>query len=839
MNKLTKLLSVFAIAGAIGAGVAGAAGCHKHTYEKDWTGVEDGHYHVATCHPEAHDKIQDHTPGTDGKCTVCNYDLNAPTPGEKLVVKKEVTGLMIEGVTQETITLSATKKSHTIDKSAIHVYFATGANADQKGTEVPADNLVLELKDSAGAAVSSWENITKDGAYRVNASLKNAEMEAGATVTVNDLKKTVTVTVSNPVVANSLTKTSTGDTTLEQGASDTISSKWTFEVTYTNGDKQAVAAADCTITGIDTMTAGDKTATVTYGTNQTLTVNYTVTGVEGMVTQSYAVNFAKFEVSSSITQRMILSEAGGIYATGKSGGEVQINANSQTYGTKVFSQRFQLRGSPISQGALNGDTIYRTVELKDINKTTTEGATSTTNVTVYARDTSGGRKLQLYKEGENEGKPTLTAVPGEAYVTAELVKNEITVWQFTINDTGTFHIASTSGGIDLYYVQVDKIITGEEGAQNVPLGGEDVVSSLDVVTTGAKTVYKVNDTLDTSAVTANVTLANDVTAEKKTQAVANADLSFDTSKVDMTKLGTYPVTVTYGTGEAAVSKSYNITVETEVDGVKGATANLKTGVNTPLENASAKLPIKKGDIEVAAVWTKDAVEGLTITYTVSYNETEIDETTATEFGKGTYELAVAITITDGTNTTTINTTVELKVEVEGEVSAEVISVEDVAVGTSLRDNAITGTKFNLGATTAGGDTKVAANTTGAGGTATATAEDGSGLTFTKGWLPGGGGRELTVTAKADITVTIYFTICNGDFSTTTESKYVEKTTGGDLEWTITPAGGTAGAKETDDKHEGNKSSHTAYAVTIELNEGDVLTLTASSNRVVLFAVSAV
>ncbi|MDE7076554.1 MAG: hypothetical protein K2O62_04460, partial [Clostridia bacterium] len=85
MNKLTKLLSVFAIAGAIGTGVAGLTGCHKHTYSDEWTPAEDGsgHYHVATCkHTDKHSKIEPHgDAGTDGKCPDCGYQLTTPTPG--------------------------------------------------------------------------------------------------------------------------------------------------------------------------------------------------------------------------------------------------------------------------------------------------------------------------------------------------------------------------------------------------------------------------------------------------------------------------------------------------------------------------------------------------------------------------------------------------------------------------------------------------------------------------------------------------------------------------------------------------------------------------------------
>ncbi|MDE6075237.1 MAG: Ig-like domain-containing protein [Clostridia bacterium] len=106
MNKLTKLLSVFVIAGAIGTGVAGAAGCaHKHTYSDEWTSAgAEGHYHMATCkHTDEHDEIKPHTwaDDKDTTCDDCGYTRTVdpgtptptPTPGEEV----KATGVEITG----------------------------------------------------------------------------------------------------------------------------------------------------------------------------------------------------------------------------------------------------------------------------------------------------------------------------------------------------------------------------------------------------------------------------------------------------------------------------------------------------------------------------------------------------------------------------------------------------------------------------------------------------------------------------------------------------------------------------------------------------------------------
>ncbi len=95
MNKLTKLLSVFVIAGAIGTGVAGVAGCkkttpHKHSYTYT-VDTEDATKHNGTCEcgkdpivKEAHvDNKNNETDaaGQDGKCDLCGAPTSqTPTP---------------------------------------------------------------------------------------------------------------------------------------------------------------------------------------------------------------------------------------------------------------------------------------------------------------------------------------------------------------------------------------------------------------------------------------------------------------------------------------------------------------------------------------------------------------------------------------------------------------------------------------------------------------------------------------------------------------------------------------------------------------------------------------
>lgn len=81
MNKLTKLLSVFLVAGAVGASVAGVSGCKKkkgnsgHTHNYTWVNDNNGE----TCHehcsadgcPEPDKASQNHVWGDDNVCDNC------------------------------------------------------------------------------------------------------------------------------------------------------------------------------------------------------------------------------------------------------------------------------------------------------------------------------------------------------------------------------------------------------------------------------------------------------------------------------------------------------------------------------------------------------------------------------------------------------------------------------------------------------------------------------------------------------------------------------------------------------------------------------------------------
>ena len=74
MKKITKLLSVFLLAGTVGTTAAafGVSCAHKHSYEGEWTRDENVHYHASTCgHGNA--DYGEHVYGDDNVSDVCEY----------------------------------------------------------------------------------------------------------------------------------------------------------------------------------------------------------------------------------------------------------------------------------------------------------------------------------------------------------------------------------------------------------------------------------------------------------------------------------------------------------------------------------------------------------------------------------------------------------------------------------------------------------------------------------------------------------------------------------------------------------------------------------------------
>ena len=154
MNKLTKLLSVFVIAGCIGTGIAGAAGCKKpsnneHTEHKwSYTDNKDG-THDATC-DGCDEKIdnQAHVWGPGDKC-VCGAEKPTQTVDKGIVsvtISAEGDKKSIKGNGVDSVKLSAT-----VEVKADQAKTVTWRIEDANG-EAVTDTEVASLVDGVFTA---------------------------------------------------------------------------------------------------------------------------------------------------------------------------------------------------------------------------------------------------------------------------------------------------------------------------------------------------------------------------------------------------------------------------------------------------------------------------------------------------------------------------------------------------------------------------------------------------------------------------------------------------------------------------------------------------------------
>lgn len=168
MNKLTKLLSVFVIAGALGAGVAGVAACKKnddsgHTHAYSWVkdNAEQCHEHCDNSGCDTPDKApQDHVWGDDAVCDNCGYEM-------------EVAGVVISGETtvrnKEQITLTAAVSPDAVEQGVTWSITEGGSYAT-----IDASTGVLTGTGVGTVTVkaTSTKDATKFGTYTVTVTVE-------------------------------------------------------------------------------------------------------------------------------------------------------------------------------------------------------------------------------------------------------------------------------------------------------------------------------------------------------------------------------------------------------------------------------------------------------------------------------------------------------------------------------------------------------------------------------------------------------------------------------------------------------------------------------------------
>ena len=670
MNKFTKLLSVFVIAGAIGTGIAGVAGCvekkpaDKHDYQ--YTQIKgDAEKHNVSCkNHEGEEKTESHS-WSGNECSKCHYVKSEP--GDSTINASNATGIMVEYTGDLEVTLSESATTATIDLSKVKVYYKKDST---KGTEVAAADCTITV----GKEGTPIEELTglKQGHYEI-------------LVEVGNWEDSVEIDILNPIKTNSLAVKAGATLTQPVGAQDQMSANWTYEVTRANGDKEDYTET-VTVT-VDTMTAGTKTATLTSG-NLTGTVEVIITENENAHFETYAVNLSGKEVgvlageAPADSAVELFKSANGNTKLEARGLKVEANGNSAA---KECDGKYFVNRAPLAGATFTSTDTLQTNQRYFI--LTTEGAAK---LTIYwSRNSSADeRGVSVFNSTVTDGDisaltPGATTIAKDTLTTGD---QSVQKMEVNIPAAGTYWITSANKN-NLYFYYIELTTQFETAGDNVALeDGANVLANVKVshdkvddkayvqqFTVGDMFTVDAGYSVTGTFVTANTAKKSEQTlTEGLTYWLGNTQLTPGETELSaelFEQLGENTVTVKYG--EQTVTGEYTIFVDSAVPGVTGITASVKDTVNPVLASETAKLTLAKTDIELAIVG-ENANAQITAS-TVKYKAKDADDSTAieitesVELGAGDYVILVTATVEDATanKSASFEATVALKVVVEG------------------------------------------------------------------------------------------------------------------------------------------------------------------------------
>lgn len=778
MNKLTKVLSVFIIAGAIGTGVAGVAGCTKkdnHTHAYTYTANSDGKTHNGACDC-GKDPItnQNHVDeNNDKKCDLCLADLGGGEESDKLQIPAAAQALIVEGVGETEVQLSETKKSHSIDKSAVKVYFNVGTlQAPTKGDEVPAANLTVVLKAPNGQEVSEWTGLKVNGTYKLEVRLKNCQLAEGSDLLLTDFNSITSVNVINKVKADSLAVKTGEDVKFSQiqSSTDELTPTWKYEVTRENGDKEDVDASKVTRSGFDTTTAGEnRVATLACtieGISVSGSVKYTIVANDNLVAQSFAMNFsfltADQEASVKAGKEVVMQD-GRFAFKSYTGGD--IADHGKTFDGKYFAKRIKYNGAST---AANTDRYI---------KVHVDGPAT---LTVYAYHNNGTEGTHSNARQVGVFKKYTAATPSvPVSKPQDTIEKKDTKHVFSLPEAGDYYICCVGGGLTFTYLQVDQLVPEGEGVEEIVLGGEVVPAAISATHLSGKTQHvTIGTTWDSikSQYTVKATGVNNVTCDS-VETDVTAQATYAVPKDFATAIGEKVITVDY----SGVKTTFKVIVDSTVSGIYGLNSSLKASVNTQLPSADAKLKLTKDDIVNTLVG--ENAEAAITAFTVFNGDTEMGAD-GLEFAvsDSEYVLTITATVKAGEQTATLTATITFTVEVaSNDPTQSFLAPDALPTETALAAGA-TITENNLFKAIADGAMEYSIGKNATAGIpnsskpVTVNLQDGTKKTFLSAIRTmadatiGANSTTVSITAKEKVTLKVYAIFCNSSYNSNKPAK---------------------------------------------------------------------
>lgn len=343
---------------------------------------------------------------------------------------------LAEGVS-DTINLTADSPTATIDPTKIEVrrVDAYGNVIDEPVSPDDYENYTVEVYKE-NEKITNYTGLT-GGTYQIWVTADSK------TVAGYKISGFALIYVVEDVVANSFKKTSTGDTTQNIGV-DVMTAGWTYEIRYaTDPDTPVAITADkVTVTNLNTLSANNGTATVTYSYklangvqySQSIQVPYSVVQGENQVKDTNTYDYAVLPECAVDSKPLKQEDFTGVnsFLTVVEGGTL----NQRPDLAKDTDNRIEIQGDAL-QVTFNG---VGTLSIK------ARGAGNSALAVIGVKRTDG-ETVKYMSASYGANVTELTYAQGKMYeVTGKI--DEMQYITFVIDQPGTYTIFTVTAGPD-------------------------------------------------------------------------------------------------------------------------------------------------------------------------------------------------------------------------------------------------------------------------------------------------------------------------------------------------------------------------------------------------------
>lgn len=505
--------------------------------------------------------------------------------------------------TSDTVTLSAEATTALIDVTKIVVKEVNPS--DGTVGNVTTDYSVALYKGEEKITLNDNKANVGGGVYQIWVS-KASEVIADST-----REAFVNIYVVDDLASIALNE---GATLSQDAGDDVISATWNFTATYASGATKELTIADVTVEGLDTRSAGEKTATVSFTEanavgvekTQSCEVNYSITSASGIATQMFHVEnvgsadgFSEVAYdggASVVTGSLfkLISTVKAKTSIGGTYGNLQKDGNGVAYTDMEGNTHNPDQGIKLVSTIKTGETVYNIYTVEALKNITFH------MYVVWANDSFNSNKSADVFYSVNDGKEKTQSLAKRNMVWA--IKVELKAGdKLTLGATNTH---KDSGNLWLF------------GAEAKTAGSESEVTDhnfsfdLNALANAAKGENALSDKMLVTADMFTGANAFLTFSGKSTTSANNIRTDSAATKVTGFEIKNGALSVTFqGTGTISITFCSNGSSNTSCIGLKNFAGDLLGGVPSDAVNVT----MNGNMYEVA---------GSKISYTVTYTITE-------------------------------------------------------------------------------------------------------------------------------------------------------------------------------------------------------------------------